>query len=133
MTTVASVCWLHVSHMNVKNAFLNGDFQEEIYIVPHVEVCHKPGEVCKLKKTLYGLKQGSRAWFEKFSTVITSFGFSSSHHNSTLFFRCIPTILLLVEFAIKDLGPLSYFLGIEVLLLTNVIFFPNLKVHSRYI
>jgi len=45
------------------------------------------GEVCELKKTLYGLKQDPQAWFEKFTTVIASFGFCSSDHDSTMFFR----------------------------------------------
>ena len=43
--------------MDVKNAFLNGDLQEDFYMVPLPGVSHKFGEVCKLKKALYGLKQ----------------------------------------------------------------------------
>lgn len=73
--------------MDVKNAFLNGELHEEVYMIPPSGVSHNHGEVCKLKKALYGLKQAPRAWFEKFSTVIISLGFKSSEHDSALFTR----------------------------------------------
>ena len=46
--------------MDVKNVFLNGDLQEEVYIGPLLGVFHRSGEVCTLKKALYGLKQAPR-------------------------------------------------------------------------
>lgn len=70
--------------MDDKNAFLNRDLTYEVYMTPP-SVVHKPREVCKLRKVLYGLKQAPRAWFEKFSTVISSFGFHSSDHDTALF------------------------------------------------
>ncbi|KAE9596295.1 putative RNA-directed DNA polymerase [Lupinus albus] len=140
LIAIASVRQWHISQIDVKNAFLNGDLHEEIYMVPPPGVSHNPGEVCKLQKSLYGLKQAPRAWFEKFSIVITSLGFSSSPHDSALFVRnshhgCIIISLyvddmiitgddidgitklktqLAEQFEMKDLGTLTYFLGIEV-------------------
>ena len=137
---VASIRQWHISQMDVKNAFLNGDLQEEVYMTPPPGVSHNPGEVCKLKKALYGLKQAPRAWFEKFSTVITSLGFRSSNHDSALFIKVTTAGRILLSlyvddmvitgddiagidrlklelasrFEMKDLGPLRYFLGIEV-------------------
>ncbi|GJU80749.1 retrovirus-related pol polyprotein from transposon TNT 1-94 [Tanacetum coccineum] len=125
-----------ISQLYVKNAFLNGDLNEEVLMTPPPGVSHKPGEVCKLRKALYGLKQAPRAWYEKFATVVTSFGFVSSHHDSTLFVKqssvgrtllslyvddmiitvddCVGIESLKLElayrFAMKDLGLLHYFL-----------------------
>jgi hypothetical protein len=96
--------------------------------------------VCKLDKALYGLKQAPRAWYSKLSTKLTTLGFKASKANTSLFIyrRHDVTMFLLVyvddiivisscrvevdallkdlnsEFALKDLGDLHYFLGIQV-------------------
>lgn len=140
LIAIASVRGWSISQMDVKNAFLNGDLHEEVYMTPPPGVDHQPGEVCRLRKALYGLKQAPRAWFEKFSTVITSLGFLPSHHDSALFVKCTSAGRILLSlyvddmiitgddydgidslkselarcFAMKDLGLLRYFLGIEV-------------------
>ena len=140
LISLASIRQWHISHMDVKNAFLNGDLHEEVYMVPPPGVSHNPGEVCKLKKALYGLKQAPRAWFEKSSIVIESLGFHSSPHDSALFIRCSRQGRILLslyvddmiitgddddgitylklqlakKFEMKDLGTLRYFLGIDV-------------------
>ena len=46
-----------ISQLDVKNALLNGDLQEEDYLEPPLSVCHDFGYVCKLRKALYALKQ----------------------------------------------------------------------------
>ncbi|GJZ84109.1 uncharacterized mitochondrial protein-like protein [Tanacetum coccineum] len=108
LIAVASSCQWKISQMDVKNVFLNGDLNEEVYMKPPPGIPHQLGEVYKLQKALYGLKQEPRAWYEKFSTVVTSLGFVSSHHDSALFAE------LSHRFALKDLGLLRYFLAIEV-------------------
>ncbi|KAI3769398.1 hypothetical protein L6452_00500 [Arctium lappa] len=140
LIAVAAVRKWNISQIDVKNAFLNGDLNEEVYMVPPPGVPHKTGEVCKLKKALYGLKQAPRAWFENFSDVILSLGFSASEHDSALFVKHTSAGRILLslyvddmiitgddlqginalkselaaQFEMKDLGPLRYFLGIEV-------------------
>ncbi|GJU05052.1 uncharacterized mitochondrial protein-like protein [Tanacetum coccineum] len=137
---VASSCQWKISQINVKNAFLNGDRNKEVYMKPPPGVPHQLGEVCKLRKALYGLKHAPRAWYEKFFTVVTSLGFVSSHHDSVLYAPrsntgrilfslyvddmiitrddCDGIELLKAElshrFAMKDLGLLRYFHHIEV-------------------
>ncbi|KAL5849926.1 hypothetical protein ACOSQ4_007939 [Xanthoceras sorbifolium] len=94
LITVASIRQWHISQMDVKNVFLNDDLHEEVYMAPPPGVSHNPGEVCKLKKALYGLKQAHRAWFEKFSSVINSLGFSSSNKTQ----RSLSNVLMLIVF-----------------------------------
>jgi hypothetical protein len=139
IAVVASSSWT-ISQMDVKNAFLNGDLQEEVYMHPPPGVDTPSGHVCRLRRTLYGLKQAPRAWFVRFISVITAAGFSSSEHDPALFVHVSPigrNLLLLYvddmlitcdnpehishvkqhlskEFQMSDLGLLSYFLGIEV-------------------
>jgi hypothetical protein len=78
---LASIYKLYVHQMDVKTAFLNGDLKEEVYM-EQLEGFIFPGneeKVCKLVKSLYGLKQALKQWHEKFDKAILLNGF---HHNS---------------------------------------------------
>ncbi|KAK1590519.1 hypothetical protein QYE76_017099 [Lolium multiflorum] len=137
---VASVRRWSVSQLDVQNAFLNGELSEEVYMQPPPGYSVPDGMVCRLRRSLYGLKQAPRAWFERFASVVTAAGFSPSLHDPALFVHTSPrgrTLLLLYvddmiitgddpeyiafvkarlrdQFLMTDLGPLHYFLGIEV-------------------
>ena len=66
--------------MDVKMTFLNGNLEEEVYMKQPEGFSYSEGEhlVCKLKKSIYGLKQASRQWYLKFHEVITSFDFEEN-------------------------------------------------------
>ena len=66
--------------LDVKNAFLHGDLEEEVYmeLPPGLKLPASNGKVCKLKKALYGLRQSPRAWFERFSRAMQKFGYNQS-------------------------------------------------------
>ncbi|WJZ98521.1 hypothetical protein VitviT2T_017037 [Vitis vinifera] len=90
---VRVVLSLAVSHkwplrqFDIKNAFLNGILHETIYmeqLLGYVDPRH-PLHVCKLKKTLYSLKQVPRAWFQHFSSFLLRLGFSCSRADTSLF------------------------------------------------
>ena len=68
---------LKLHQMDVKTTFLSGDIDETIYMVqPENFVSGEAKKmVCKLKKSIYGLKQASRQWYYKFHQVVISFGF----------------------------------------------------------
>ncbi|RVX23720.1 Retrovirus-related Pol polyprotein from transposon TNT 1-94 [Vitis vinifera] len=126
--------------MDVKNAFLNGDLSEEVYMQPPPGLSVESNKVCHLRRALYGLKQAPRAWFAKFSSTIFRLGYIASPYDSALFLRCTDkgTILLLLyvddmiitgddlsgiqelkdflsqQFEMKDLRHLNYFLGLEI-------------------
>ena len=56
--------------MDVKNAFLNGDLLEEVYMQPPSGYPDSQNQVCRFRRALYGLKQAPRVWFAKFSSVV---------------------------------------------------------------
>lgn len=68
---------LELHQMDVKTAFLNGDLEKEVYMdqLEDFFVEEKEHMFCKLKKSIYGLKQPSRQWYLKFNNTITSFDF----------------------------------------------------------
>jgi hypothetical protein len=128
--------------MDVKTVFLNGDLQESVYMAQPegFAIEGKEHMGCRLKKSIYGLKQVSRQWYLKFDEVITKFGFIENQVYNCLYIKikgnmfiilvlyvddillassdknllCETKGFILSNFNIKDLGDASYILGIEI-------------------
>ncbi|GJZ06242.1 ribonuclease H-like domain-containing protein [Tanacetum coccineum] len=107
-----------IHQLDVKNAFLNGDLSETVYMhqPPGFVDARFPNHVCRLQRSLYGLKQAPRAWFQRFAGYATRAGFYHSRCDSSLFIcRQGSQIIdsLHNEFDMTDLGALNYFFGIS--------------------
>ncbi|GJV10143.1 ribonuclease H-like domain-containing protein [Tanacetum coccineum] len=76
-----------IHQLDVKNAFLNGDLSETVYMHQPLGFVDSryPHHVCLLQRSLYGLKQAPRAWFQRFADYATRAGFTPSHCDSSLF------------------------------------------------
>jgi hypothetical protein len=140
LLAVAFVRGWSISQLDVKNAFLNGELREDVYMCPPPGYSVPDCMVCHLHRSLYGLKQAPRVWFQCFASVVTTSGFSASAHDPTLFVHVSShgmTLLLLYvddmiitgddpvyigfvkinlsdQFIVSDFGHLRYFLGIEI-------------------
>ncbi|RVW36141.1 Retrovirus-related Pol polyprotein from transposon RE1 [Vitis vinifera] len=142
LSLVANLNWpLH--QFDIKNAFLNGELEEEVFMMlpPGFYKKEEETRVCKLKKSLYGHKQSPKAWFDRFTKVIKNQGYQQGQSDHTMFFkqsndgRMIILIVyiddiiltgddtgeverlkkvLATEFEVKDLAQMRYFLGMEV-------------------
>jgi hypothetical protein len=66
---------LEIGQMDIKGAYLNGELEEEIYMRQPEGFSDGSGRVCRLKRTLYGLKQSGRAWNQQLNKYLTEIGF----------------------------------------------------------
>ncbi|KAL4325263.1 hypothetical protein GQ457_11G002710 [Hibiscus cannabinus] len=133
---------LELQQMDVKTTFLNGDLEEEVYMKQPEGFSSSDGEnlVCKLKKSIYRLKQASRQWYLKFHEVISSFDFVENIMDQCLYQKVsgskicflilyVDDILLATNdrgmlhevkqflsknFDMKDMGDASYVIGIKI-------------------
>ena len=133
---------LELHQMDVKTVFLNGELEEEVNM-DQLEGFSPKGKdhmVCKLKKSIYGLKQASRQWYIKFNDTITSFGFQEITMDRCIYRKMserkfiflvlyVDDILLTANdlgklhemkdydsknFEMKSMGEASYVIGIEI-------------------
>ncbi|CAH2101207.1 unnamed protein product [Euphydryas editha] len=87
-----------LQQFDVKTAFLYGELLENVYMEVPEGVHAAPGKICKLLKSLYGLKQSSRCWNRKFTFFLTTYGFKMCPSDNCVFvgnFNTHKVILLL--------------------------------------
>ena len=104
ISLAATYSWdLH--QLDIENAFLHDDLQEEVYMeqplgfVAQGEI----GRVCRLRKSLYGLKQSPRVWFGKFSQAIEEFGMQKSKSDHSVFYRNSSSSIILLVVYVGDI------------------------------
>ncbi|BBN67851.1 hypothetical protein Prudu_208S000100 [Prunus dulcis] len=131
--SIAAMNRWSLRQLDVKNAFLHGDLEEEVFMrqPQGFEDSKYPTHVYLLRKSLYGLKQAPRAWNAKFTGHLPAIGFTVSHSdpNSVILLLYVDDIILtgskdsLVQevidelsavFEMKDMGRLTYFLGLQI-------------------
>ena len=132
----------YLRQLDFHNAFHNGSLAEDVYMIQPSGYINStfPNYVCKLDKAIYGLKQTPRAWNTALTNELLRLGFLNSKSNSSLFiFRKHNSVILFLvyvddvivtgnnfvelgrliimldaKFALKDLGPLHYFLEFQI-------------------
>ena len=143
LLSIAAHLDYEIWQMDVKTAFLNGNLEETIYM-QQPEGFIKEGQehlVCKLKRSIYGLKQASRYWNIRFDQAVQSYGFDQCPSEACVYKRCegnavvflvlyVDDILLIgnnvkmlssikawlfKQFEMKDLGEAAYILGIKLI------------------
>ena len=85
LLSVAACRRLHLRQLDIKNAFLYGDLDAEVYMLQPPGYEDGTGRVCKLIKSLYGLKQSPRMWYHRLRDELESLGFLSSSHDEAFF------------------------------------------------
>lgn len=141
LSTAVTKNWL-LRQLDVNNAFLQVTLKEEVYMMQPQGFQDKdnPQAVCRLRKAIYGFKQAPRAWYNELRTFLLQSGFQNSVADASLFIynrdKSLLYMLVYVDdiiiignnpaaisrfitslslcFSLKDLGDLSFFLGIEV-------------------
>ena len=154
LAIAASLNWV-LNQMNVKNTFLQRDLKEDLYICHLAGLLSTlTSIVCsKLPHSMYGLKQPLRAWYKKFTYTLLKFAFLESNYDTSVFLHKteIRVVILLMyvndiiitstdlvlisqlkqylhdSFHMKDLGTLTYFLGLEIATSSYDIFLPQYK------
>jgi len=129
---------LECAQMDMVTAFLNPILKEKVYVIQPTGFEEDKELVCRLQKTLYGLKQSPRYWYETLKSFLLTAGFTSLESDHCVFAGYNGDVLTLVyvddllviapskqavqkikdllnnQFAMKDLGPVGHFLGIRV-------------------
>jgi transposase InsO family protein len=142
LLSLAAYLDLELHQMDVKTAFLNGDLDHDIYMQQPegFVVTGQERLVCKLQKSLYGLKQAGRAWYEKIHLALVELGFHALHADTCIYQLRRGSLVMLIalyvddllllsnsldgltalkqdlarRFAMKDLGEAHYVLGIQI-------------------
>ena len=96
---------LELDQLDVKTAFLHGELDELIYMQPPEGFGEgiKDGQVCLLKKSLYGLKQSPRQWYKRFDKYMLDIGFNRSSHDGCVYFKLTDDSMVYLLLYVDDM------------------------------
>ena len=131
LLTLACQLKLKLYQMDVKTAFLNGLLKEDVYVAQPKGFIdpHFPDHVLYLKKALYGLKQAPKAWYDRLTQYLVTYGFTRGKTDQTLFMKREDSELIVAQVYVDDIifgltkdelahgfskhiGKLTHFLGL---------------------
>lgn len=94
-----------IDHWDVTTAFLYGDLKEEVYMHQPEGMLtpEKENKVCRLNKSLYGLKQSSPVWYQKLDVELKLFGFKQSNHETCIYVKSKNKCILIVAVFVDDI------------------------------
>lgn len=92
-----------IHQLDINNAFLHGDLTDEVYMRVPDGIPKPDNKVCRLKTSLYGLKQASRQWFAKLTFEIILLGFVQSKNDYSLFIKRVHNVQTLVAVYADDI------------------------------
>jgi hypothetical protein len=107
LLAIAAVKDLEMKQLDVKGAYLNGDLQEEVFMEQPPGFDDGSGRKCRLKKTLYGLKQSGREWNRKLHSILTKHGFHRLKVDHGVYLRQIEDQYVVITVWVDDLLLLS--------------------------
>ncbi|TQE04333.1 hypothetical protein C1H46_010118 [Malus baccata] len=153
LSLVVQFNW-QITQWDISNAFLHGTLHEDVHMVQPQGFVDplRPHFVCKLHKSIYGVKQAPRAWYEELCRSLIALGFRSSNVDPSLFVKGVHSLTFILvyvddilitgnssshceflinklstQFAMKNLGPLHFFLGIQAHLTADTLFLCQTK------
>jgi len=96
---------MDLHQMDVKMTFLNRDLEEEVYMKQSERFISNENDhmVCKLKKSIYGLKQVSRQWYLKFHNIISSFGFMENVMDQCIYHKVSGSKIIFLVLYVDDI------------------------------
>ena len=89
--------------LDANNAFLHGTLHEEVYMTVPDRLPNPNHLICKLHKSLYGLKQASRQWYSKLTMELHTQGFTQSHSDASLFIKRHGTLITIAAIYVDEI------------------------------
>ena len=114
LIALASIHKLSIHQMDVKTPFLNGDLEEEIYMLQPKGciILGQENKVCKLNKSLYGLKQAPKQWHEKFDNALLKNRFLSVEVDKCVYTKCTKKECVIIVLYVDDMLIFGTSLGV---------------------